>query len=375
MELVCIDYLTLETSKGGFQNILVITYHFTRYAQAFPTRNQTARTTVEVLFNNCIVHYGFPLLIQSDQGANVESQLIKQLCSIAGIKKSRTTPYHPMGNDTTERFNITLLDMLGTLDPIKKTDWKLYVSLLVHAYNCTRHETTGHSPFFLMFGRHPRLPINMALDMDLQQDKKNLSSYISCLRKRLQESYNLASKNIKQRQRKQNTYLDTKVRGATIQIGDRVLFRQLAFEGKQKLADKWKNYVYIVHRQPNSDIPVFVLKKEDGRNLLQPITSLPIEQEKKPRRILPDTPTTGPRRHLHKTPVRKPQPVKSTDEATSSSDDSLFDYDFAANVVGPSFQETPVVSILHFAVPEAGARTDSVVNSQSDNEISDGEEK
>ena len=288
-----------------------------------------------------------------------------------------------MGNDTTERFNITLLDMLGTLDPIKKTDWKSYVSPLVHAYNSTRHETTGHSPFFLMFGRHPRLPIDMALDMDLQLDKKNLSSYISGLRKRLQESYNLASKNIDQRQRKQNTYLDTKVRGATIQIGDRVLVRQLAFDGKHKLADKWKNDVYIVHRQPNSDIPVFVLKKDVGqwrsrtlhRNLLLPITSLPIEQEEKPMRILPDTPTTGPRRHLHKTPVRKPQPVKSTDEATSSSDDSLFDYDFAANVVGPSFQETPVVSILNFAVPEAGARTDSVVNTQSDNEVSDGEEK
>ena len=140
--------------------------------------------------------------------------------------------------------------------------------------------------------------------------------------------------------------------------------------------------MYIVHRQPNPDIPVFVLKKEDGqgrsrtlhRNLLLPITALPIEQEEKPRRILPDTPTTGPRWHLQKTPVRKPQPVKSNDEATSSSGDSLFDYDFAAHVVGPSVQESPVVSIPNIAVPEAGARTDSVVNTQSDNEISDGEE-
>ena len=229
----------------------------------------------------------------------------------------------------------------------------------------------------------PHLPTDMALDMDLQQDKKNLSSYISGLRKRLQGSYNLASENIDQRQRKQKPYFDTKVRGATIQIGDRVLVRKLAFEGKHKLADKWENDVYIVHRQPNPDIPVFVLKKEDGqgssrtlhRNLLLPITSLPIEQEEKPRHILPDTPTTGPRRHLQKTPVRKPQPVKSNDEATSSSDDSLFDHDFAAHVVGPSVQESPVVSIPNIAVPEAGARTDSVVNTQSDNEISDGEEK
>ena len=73
--------------------------------------------------------------------------------------------------------------------------------------------------------------------------------------------------------------------------------------------------------------------------------------------------------------MRKPQPVKSNDEATSSSDDSVIDYDFAAHVVGPSVEETPVVSIPNITVPEAGARTDSVVNTQSDNEISDGEEK
>ncbi len=59
MELVCMDYLTLEPSKGGIANILVITDHFTRYAIAIPTKNQTAKTTAEVLFNNFIVHYGF----------------------------------------------------------------------------------------------------------------------------------------------------------------------------------------------------------------------------------------------------------------------------------------------------------------------------
>ena len=105
MELVCIDYLSLERSKGGYENILVITDHFSRYAQAIPTRNQTARTTARVLYENFFVHYGFPAKLHSDKGANFESKVIKKLCEITKIKKTRTTPYHPMGNGMVERFN------------------------------------------------------------------------------------------------------------------------------------------------------------------------------------------------------------------------------------------------------------------------------
>jgi hypothetical protein len=59
LELVSMDYLTLESAKG-YGNILVITDHFTKYALAIPTRNQTAKTTAEALFNNFIVHFGIP---------------------------------------------------------------------------------------------------------------------------------------------------------------------------------------------------------------------------------------------------------------------------------------------------------------------------
>ena len=165
MELICIDFLSLERSKGGHEHRLVITDHFTRYTQAFPTRNQLAKTTAKVLFENFILHYGFPARIHSDQGRNFESTLIEELCSLAGIEKSRTTPYHPMGNGMTERFNQTLLNMLGTLEDHKKQDWKSFVAPLVHAYNSTRQDSTGFSPFFLMFGRHPSLAIDAYLGL------------------------------------------------------------------------------------------------------------------------------------------------------------------------------------------------------------------
>lgn len=105
LELVCKDYLTLEVSKRGYQHIVVITDHFTRYAMAIPTRNQLARTTAKAFFNHFIVHYSIPARIHPDQGANFESKIIKEVCSITGMNKSMTTSYHVMGNCMYERFN------------------------------------------------------------------------------------------------------------------------------------------------------------------------------------------------------------------------------------------------------------------------------
>ena len=101
MDLVCMDFLSLEMSAGGYEHILVITDHFTRYAQAIPSRNQTAKTTARLLSDSFVCHYGFPSRLHSDQGRNFESEVIKELCAIASVDKTRTTPYHPVGNART----------------------------------------------------------------------------------------------------------------------------------------------------------------------------------------------------------------------------------------------------------------------------------
>lgn len=145
LELVCMDFLSVEPDRSNTKDILVITDHFTKYAVAGPTQNQKARTVAKWLWDNFIIHYGFPEKLHSDQGPDFESRLIKELCQIAGIRKTRTTPYHPRGNPV-ERFNRTLLDMLGTLGSQEKSHWKDFVKPLVHAYNCTRSEVTGFTP-------------------------------------------------------------------------------------------------------------------------------------------------------------------------------------------------------------------------------------
>lgn len=132
------------------------------------------------------------------------SKLKPDLCFLTGISKSRTTPYHPMGNGITERFNRTLISMLGTLEQDQKSDLNTHIGALVHAYNASKHETTGFSPYFLMFGRDPTLPVDLVFRLDKHDKVTTLSKYIDNLQVRLERAYEAAktaSKNIQNRQK------------------------------------------------------------------------------------------------------------------------------------------------------------------------------
>ena len=198
------------------------------------------------------------------------------------MTKSRTSPYHPAGNGMTEKFNRTLLDMLGTIEPSKKSDWKNYVSPIVHAYNCTRHSSTGFSPYYLMFGREPRLPIDLVFGLEINQPKQPRTKYVQDMRERLRHSYQLASEAAKKSGKRQKKYYDIKSRNSFLHVGDRVLVKIVAFDGKHKLSNKWEEEVYIVLDQPNESIPVYVVGKENGdgrkrtlhRNLLLSIGTI-----------------------------------------------------------------------------------------------------
>lgn len=182
MDLVCIDFLSLEPDSKGVFNILVVTDHYTRYAQAFPTKDQKALTVAKVLCEKYFVHYRLTARIHSDQGRNFESKLIHELLKMLGIQKSRTTPYHPQGDVQPERFNGTLLSMLRTLDKFQKQQWSQHVSQLVHAYNCTRNYATGYSPCVLMFGREARLPVDLCFPVASEGEEETYQKYVSKLR-------------------------------------------------------------------------------------------------------------------------------------------------------------------------------------------------
>ena len=116
MELVHLDFLTLQGKADDNRsvNILVVTDNFT-YAQAYVTPEQTAVVVAQTLWENFLVHYGWPEKILTDQGKSFENNLIRELCELAQVKKLCTNPYHPETNGQCECFNTTFINMLGAL--------------------------------------------------------------------------------------------------------------------------------------------------------------------------------------------------------------------------------------------------------------------
>lgn len=264
MDLVCMDFLSMEPDAKGISNVLVVTDHFTRYAQAFPTRSQKAPVVAKVLMEKYFVHYGLPSRIHSDQGRDFESRLIRELLTLMGIRKSRTTPYHPQGDPQPERFNRTLLSMLGTLGREKKRSWSQHVPYLVHAYNSTKCDATGYSPYHLMFGREARLPADVCFGTspDGTGDVCH-TRYVEKLKEDLKQAYKLASAAADRRHDRNRRLYDLRVSFRSLDIGDRVLLRNLGLRGKHKLESKWNPNPYVVvGKMPN--LPVFKIRREDG---------------------------------------------------------------------------------------------------------------
>ena len=151
MELVHVDFLTVGHPKSNKQvNLIVVTHHFTRYAQVYVMPNQTA-PVAKMLWEQFLTHYGWPTKILTDQGKSFKNNLFRELCTLAQVQKLRTTPYRLQSNRSCERFNQTLIRMLGTLPQHTKKNWSEWVCSLTHAYNVTVSQATGFCPFYLMY--------------------------------------------------------------------------------------------------------------------------------------------------------------------------------------------------------------------------------
>ena len=152
LDLLCADFTTMDPSRDGKENVLVLTDAFSKFSQAFVTSNQKGLTVTKIIVDKFFYIYGIPSRIHSDKGQSFENSILEHLYSMYRVKQSTKTPYNPHGNSTHERFTCMLYDLLKTLDKEQKANLPLHLSSLVFAYNAMPHSVTGCQPYELMFG-------------------------------------------------------------------------------------------------------------------------------------------------------------------------------------------------------------------------------
>ena len=160
MDLLCIDFMKVDPSKDGKENVIVMTDAFSKFSVAVVMPNQQAKTVAKALVDKLFYAYGIPTRIHSDQGKSFDNKIIERLCKIFGVKQSTTTPYNPSSNSPGERLNCTLQNLLKTLPKDQKPKWPAHLGALVFVYNATPQSTTGYQPYQLMVGCKAQTPCN-----------------------------------------------------------------------------------------------------------------------------------------------------------------------------------------------------------------------
>jgi hypothetical protein len=162
MDLFC----GLPKSEAGYRNILVMTDYVTKYVVAVLLFSKTAEEVAQEFVDKwCLIH-GWPERIQTDQGGEFTRNVLKAITEAARVKRSTTTPYHPQANGQVERTNKTIAQMLSKRCYTNQRTWSKILIEIIYEYNCFKHRVTGWTPFYMTYGRHSKLELDVMLKIE-----------------------------------------------------------------------------------------------------------------------------------------------------------------------------------------------------------------
>ena len=242
-ELLHVDFTSIEETvplkeDPVIHNVLVLQDHFSKYIVAYVVKDQTARTAAKTLRNGYFGLFGAPAYLVSDQGKAFTGHVITHLCELYGVQKPRTLPYHAQTNGQVKRMNQTIIRMISKLEEDSKACWSEHLPELLLAYNATCSAVTGYSPYYLLFGRRPRIPVDYLFPTlhDSPHQTKMEVSFVA-MQKRLKEAFTVARHLTSEEVARQCCYYDHKAGAVALQPGDVVMVRTNDFVGKRKVAN------------------------------------------------------------------------------------------------------------------------------------------
>ena len=259
LQIVAADIVEFGLTSSGNRYVLVVTDYYTKYANMYPIKDQTADTVAECLFVNYVRQHSIPECILSDQGVQFESQVTQSLCKKLGITKVHTSSAHPQCDGQTERMNRTIRAqlvrnslsavLLKNMQSTQNNDWDQFIPQIEFAYNTTVHATTGLTPFYMLHARDPRLPVNVMFGSEemIPENNSTVKSKVDQVCRR----YNQAAKLVKHVNKKakiqQKRQYDKRVRFKQYEIGQLVYLTNPRAV-RSKLAPRWLGPFRVIQK-------------------------------------------------------------------------------------------------------------------------------
>ena len=263
-----IDYVgPLNRTKSGNRYIIVAMDYLTKWPEAKPVKEATAEETVRFVYDDIICRHGCPGKILTDRGTHFNNQLLKTLLEKFQVKHLLSTPYHPQTNGLVERLNRTLGETLSRTAMNHLDEWDKYIAPVLFAYRTSKHSTTRVTPFYLVYGREAKLP----MDSTEIEEEPHLVQHVATQIDDLPVIRNQVRQQINFEQQKQKDRYDTRLQKAIqFQIGDQVLYYRAMLDKQWsgKLEPKWKGPYYIHAVIGNG---AYKIRELDGRVLKTPV--------------------------------------------------------------------------------------------------------
>ena len=232
---VGVDVIQFPRSRDGNQYAVVFVDYLTKWPEVFAVPDQSAATIAKLLVEEIVSRHGVPAEILSDRGRAFLSGLMKEVGQLLGFHKANTSAYHPQTDGLVERFNLTLTTMLAKTVERGGKDWDRHLPFVLFAYRACQQQNTQESPFFLIYGRDPRLPTDTMLSPPLSRTIIRLQDYGKELASRMAGAWESARSSIKKAQHRQKAQYDKKSRPPNFLVGDRVfLFKPAEKTGEAR---------------------------------------------------------------------------------------------------------------------------------------------
>ena len=251
---VAVDILQLPQTVNGNCYVAVFMDYMTKWPEAFAIADQTAETIAKLFVEQIVCRHGIPEELLSDRGANFLSTLMQEVCKLLRVKKLNTSGYHPQTDGLVEKFNSTLINMIAKCSEDNPCEWDSKLPYVLFAYRASAQQSTGESPFYLVYGRDPRIPTTTVISQKRSVYEVDLDDYKRELTLGLSQAWELAQNNIKRAQAQQKCQYDKKTAPVEVKVGDRVMiYMPTEVQGKKwKLARPFHGPYRVITATPNN---------------------------------------------------------------------------------------------------------------------------